>query len=170
MLLNLTPNLYFRQTLRKIRAHELDAALVQLPFDYVLEALRSFSFSFLFHVLEVLGSFFLLFFPPTTYSRRCGLMYVSSCYACPHTTIHYYILLYARYMHELDAAPVQLPFDCVHEALPSFFLSFFCVSAPVCVCVCVMIPLPLLPLHTLYTTTTSTFILSMCPIPLLLVL
>ena len=30
MLLNLTPNLYFRKVLRDIRAHELDAALVQV--------------------------------------------------------------------------------------------------------------------------------------------
>ena len=126
MLLNLTPNLYFRQTLRKIRAHELDAALVQLPFDYVLEALRSFLFLFFFFFtsLRCCGLFFFFFF----------LIYVSSCYTCPHTTIHYYILLSARYMHELDAAPVQLPFDCVHEALPSFFSIFFCVSAPVCMC------------------------------------
>jgi len=39
MLLNLTPNLYFRKVLRDIRAHELDAALVQLPFDFVLALL-----------------------------------------------------------------------------------------------------------------------------------
>jgi U3 small nucleolar RNA-associated protein 12 len=40
MLLNLTPNLYFRKVLRDIRAHELDAALVQLPFDFVLALLE----------------------------------------------------------------------------------------------------------------------------------
>jgi len=159
MLLNLTPNLYFRQALRKIRAHELDAALVQLPFDYVLEALRSFSFSFLFHVLEVLRSFFLPF-SPRLRTRGAAVLYT-----CPHAILvlillYTCILLYARYMHELEAAPVQLPFDCVHEALPSFF---FFVSAPVSLC----IPLSLLLLYTLYTTTTSTFILSVCVLILL---
>jgi len=39
MLLNLTPNNYFRKVLRDIRASELDAALVQLPFDFVLSLL-----------------------------------------------------------------------------------------------------------------------------------
>ena len=39
MLLNLTPNLYFRRVLRDIRASELDSALVQLPLDYVLSLL-----------------------------------------------------------------------------------------------------------------------------------
>ena len=39
MLLNLTPNLYFRKVLRDIRSHELESALVQLPFDFVLAIL-----------------------------------------------------------------------------------------------------------------------------------
>jgi hypothetical protein len=94
MLLNLTPNLYFRQALRKIRAHELDAALVQLPFDYVLEALRFFSFSFLLHVLEVLRSFFFFFSPRLLLEAlrsyiRVLMLYLSSYY---YTPVYYSML------------------------------------------------------------------------------
>jgi hypothetical protein len=47
------------------------------------------------------------------------------------------------------------------------FLFLFGVSAPVRVYVCDDIPLPLLPLYTLYATTTTTFMLSICVLILL---
>jgi hypothetical protein len=116
---------------------------VQLPFDYVLEALRSFSFSF--HVLEVLRSFFLLFFPPTTYSRRCRLIYVSSCYTCPHTTIHLYTTLcslYARTRRYGCASAASLRLRARGAAV--FF--FFCVRA----CIFVYTTITITTIYSLY--------------------
>ena len=125
MLLNLTPNLYFRQTLRKIRAHELDAALVQLPFDYVLEALRSFSFSFLFHVLEVLRSFFLLFFPRLLLEAlpsyiRVLMLYLSSYY---YTPVYYSMLAICT---NSKLRPCSFPSTACTRRCRLFF---FCVRA-----------------------------------------